>query len=297
METRLPTLSDVARYAGVSYATADRVVNDRGGVAEKSVQRVQDAISALGYVRNIAAANLSQSRTYRFAVVIPAGTNAFFVRMREILEAERARLLPDRVDLWLEAVTAFDTDALCACLDRVRAAGADGVALVGMADRQVARKIADIREAGIAVLTLVSDVPGSVRDHYIGIDNRVAGRMAARMIGLAHGSRPGRVLPIVGSLAAPDHAARLAGLRETLGDCFPSISVATKSKVGMNTRSSRRACESGCHKPGISRHSTAPEPAMPGCSASWTGGPGAPNAPSSSCMNLFRDPAGRWSAN
>lgn len=226
MDKRLPTLSDVARHAGVSYATADRVVNDRGGVAEKSVQRVQAAIAALGYVRNIAAANLSQSRTYRFAVVIPAGTNAFFARMRDILEAERARLLPDRVDLWLEAVTAFDTDALCACLDRVRAAGMDGVALVGMADQRVAQKIAELRAAGVAVLTLVSDVPGSARDYYIGIDNHVAGQMAARMIGLAHGGHTGRVLPIVGSLAAPDHAARLAGLRETLGNSFPGLSVA-----------------------------------------------------------------------
>lgn len=226
MDQHLPTLSDVARRAGVSYATADRVVNDRGGVAEKSAKRVREAIEMLGYVRNVAAANLSQRRTYRFAAVIPVGTNAFFGRMRAILEAERARLLPDRVDLSIEEIAAFDPDSLCFCLDELFADGVDGIAMVGMEDSRVAQKIDELHEAGVAVLTLVSDVPGSVRDHYIGIDNRVAGRTAARMIGLAHGGRPGRVLPIVGSLSAPDHADRLAGLRETLSECFAEIAIA-----------------------------------------------------------------------
>ncbi len=31
---RKPTLHDVARTAGVSYATADRVLNERGGVLD-----------------------------------------------------------------------------------------------------------------------------------------------------------------------------------------------------------------------------------------------------------------------
>ena len=33
-----PTLQDVARAAGLSYATVDRVLNDRGGVAQKSIR-------------------------------------------------------------------------------------------------------------------------------------------------------------------------------------------------------------------------------------------------------------------
>ena len=109
MQGRLPTLSDVARRAGVSYATVDRVVNDRGGVADKSVKRVREAIDELGYVRNVAAANLSQSRTYRFAAIIPTGTNQFFQQLRAILEAERIRLLADRINLRIEGIAAFET--------------------------------------------------------------------------------------------------------------------------------------------------------------------------------------------
>ena len=226
MQGRLPTLSDVARRAGVSYATVDRVVNDRGGVADKSVKRVREAIDELGYVRNVAAANLSQSRTYRFAAIIPTGTNQFFQQLRAILEAERIRLLADRINLRIEGIAAFDGQALCECLDMLARTGIDGVALVGTDDDIVARKIAELRAAGIAVLTLVSDAPNAPRDAYFGIDNRVAGQTAGRLIGLCHGGSGGRVLPIVGALSAPDHAERLEGMRETVTALYPDLAIA-----------------------------------------------------------------------
>ena len=46
----VPTLSDVARMAGVSLATADRVVNRRAGVRPATIARVEAAVAALGFV-------------------------------------------------------------------------------------------------------------------------------------------------------------------------------------------------------------------------------------------------------
>ena len=43
------TLQDVARTAGVSLATVDRVVNRRDGVRGKTVARVEAALAKLGY--------------------------------------------------------------------------------------------------------------------------------------------------------------------------------------------------------------------------------------------------------
>ena len=226
MEKRVPTLSDVARQAGVSYATADRVVNGRGGVAQKSAIRVREAIAALGYVRNIAAANLAQRRTYRFVALLPSGPNAFFARMRAILDEARAALRQDRVDLRILDVAAFDPKALAGRLAELRAEEVDGVALVGSDDAQVAEAMSRLRAGGVAVLTLVSDVPGASRDGYVGIDNVMAGRTAGRMVALAHGGRAGRVLPVVGALSARDHAERLNGLRDTLGRHFPGLALA-----------------------------------------------------------------------
>ncbi|SPJ24861.1 LacI family DNA-binding transcriptional regulator [Palleronia abyssalis] len=220
MDRRMPTLSDVAQRARVSYATADRVVNARGGVSAKSVDRVRAAIEDLGYVRNVAAANLSQRKLYRFAVVLPAGSNAFFARVRALFVEAAERLRPDRVVLRVEDVEAFDPRALCARLELLAEDGVDGIALVGSDDAQVTAAIDGLRDRGISVVTLVSDVPGSGRDVYVGIDNRTAGRTAGRLITLAHAGGGGAVLPVVGALSAPDHAERVAGLRDVLDGFF-----------------------------------------------------------------------------
>ena len=45
-----PTVHDIARRAGVSLATVDRVLNARPGVRAKTVARVQAAVASLGYV-------------------------------------------------------------------------------------------------------------------------------------------------------------------------------------------------------------------------------------------------------
>ena len=72
-----PTVNDIAREAGVSLATVDRVLNARPGVRDKTIRAVNDAITKLGYVRDLTAANLARSRTYRMAVVLPDTESQF----------------------------------------------------------------------------------------------------------------------------------------------------------------------------------------------------------------------------
>ena len=213
---RAPTLVDVATRAGVSYATVDRVVNGRGSVAEKSRASVLQAVADLGYIRNVAAANLAQRRIYRFCFIIPEGTNAFFDRVCDIVRAMHPSAGTDPVQLVIERVAAFDPAALAACLTALAERPFDGVALVGLSDAGVDDAIGALRDKGVAVLTMISDMPTPARDAYVGIDNVTAGRTAGALIVLSHGGRAGRVLPIVGALSARDHADRLAGLRETL---------------------------------------------------------------------------------
>lgn len=60
-----PTLSDVASLAGVSRATASRVINDVPAVSPEARRRVKRAVATLGYVPNSAAAALARRRRPR----------------------------------------------------------------------------------------------------------------------------------------------------------------------------------------------------------------------------------------
>ncbi len=59
----------------------------------------------------------------------------------------------------------------------------DGVAVVALDHQSVRAAIDDLVASGVFVVTLVSDVPGSRRHHYVGIDNVAAGRTAATLVG------------------------------------------------------------------------------------------------------------------
>ncbi|ALN71816.1 LacI family DNA-binding transcriptional regulator [Aureimonas sp. AU20] len=228
---RSPTLHDVARSAGVSYSTADRVLNGRGGVAEKSALRVRHAIEALGYVRDIHAANLSRRRSYRFRFFLPRGDHGFFSVLRETLEREAGARAAERLDVTCRDVPALDAKALAEELSRIEAGDCDCAAVVGADSPYLTAAIARLRSIGVPVVTLVSDTADEVRSLYVGINNRMAGRTAGRLMRMAHRARAGRILIVLGSLSARDHRDRLEGAREIMQapgsklDLLPPIEV------------------------------------------------------------------------
>ncbi len=212
---RKPTLMDVAAAAGVSYATADRVLNKRGGVAEKSVRRVREAIEQLGYKRDVTAANLARGRSYDFTFLIPTQAGAFFDELRLAALDEAQKRLSERVSITLLDVPAFDPDRLADALETCMVRPLSGVCLVAINSPRVRAAVNALRAKGVVVVTLVADIQADHRDAYIGLDNTAAGRTAGRVMALAHRSG-GTVLPIAGSLSAVDHAQRYAGFMERM---------------------------------------------------------------------------------
>ncbi|MDS9468731.1 LacI family DNA-binding transcriptional regulator [Paracoccus sp. MBLB3053] len=213
-----PTLHDVARAAGVSYSTADRVVNHRGGVAEKSVLRVRKAIEDLCYQRDIHAANLSRRRSYAFRFYLPRGDHGFFSVLREAVEAQARQRLAERIRISIHDVPPLDAAALASELSGLRKGDCDCVAIIGSDAAALCAEVARLEALGIAVVTLVSDAASDARSVYVGIDNVAAGCTAGRLLRLAHGRGPGLVLPILGSLASRDHRERLIGARDVLAE-------------------------------------------------------------------------------
>ncbi|MDT1064070.1 LacI family DNA-binding transcriptional regulator [Paracoccus sp. CPCC 101403] len=213
-----PTLHDVARAAGVSYSTADRVLNRRGGVAEKSILRVQRAIEELGYQRDIHAANLSRRRSYDFRFYLPFGDHGFFSVLRRAVEGQIQQRLAERVQITVHDVPPLDADALAAELSRIGAGECDCVGIIGSDSAALTLAVERLEGIGIPVVTLVSDAAIDARSLYVGIDNVAAGRTAGRLLRFAHGRGSGRVLPILGKLDSRDHRDRLSGAREVLAE-------------------------------------------------------------------------------
>lgn len=216
------TLQDVAKTAGVSLATVDRVLNRRPGVHAETAERVQQAITQLKYRPDRFAARLARGREHRFQYLLPTGSNAFMEALAERVRVTAEYVADERVRIGVTHVDVFDGDVLAVALDRLQGE-VDGVAVVALDHPSVREAIDELVATGVTVVTLVSDAPRSRRSHYIGIDNAAAGRTAASLLGRFVAGRPGKVGLIAGSMALRDHIERQIGFEQVIARDFPSL--------------------------------------------------------------------------
>ena len=216
------TLRDIARQAGVSLATVDRVLHNRPGVRPDTVRRVRDAMERHAFRPDVAASELARARFRRFAVVMPSGANPFMQQIEAQFRELSAWLSARRLAVETVFTDVFDPAMLSAQLEAL-AGEVDGVAVVALDHPGVRAAINDLVDAGTTVVTLVSDVPSSRRHHYIGIDNIAAGRTAGALVGRFNGGRAGAVAIVAGSQGLRDHAERIFGFTQVVSSEYPHL--------------------------------------------------------------------------
>jgi LacI family transcriptional regulator len=113
-----PTVHDIASVAGVSLATVDRVLNNRPGVRRQTIEKVEGAIKHLGYVRDVAAANLAKRRVYPLVFIVPGGPNSFMRNLEAEVRAAAERSAIERTSIRIETVPPLDPLALARTLSR-----------------------------------------------------------------------------------------------------------------------------------------------------------------------------------
>jgi LacI family transcriptional regulator len=219
-----PTVIDIAREAGVSLATVDRVLNARPGVRAQTIGAVNDAIARLGYVRDQAAANLARSRSYRMVLVLPDSDSQFVQTLAQSLAEAAQQAAPTRTEARLLRFPAEDMHALAALLADLPEDTA-GVALMAPETPVVRDAVRSLRARGIPVVAMVSDLPNTERDHFVGINGVAAGRTAGVLMGRFLGPGPAQVIVIGQSMLLRDSIDRRRGFDAVMQAEFPQAEV------------------------------------------------------------------------
>ncbi len=214
------TMREIAREAGVSVATLDRVLHGRSGVREETARRVREAIAR----RSGPGAKFESARSMKLALVMPEGANVFMQMIRDHVGEMSNWLVARKVSVETVVTDVFNAQRLADSLDSLQGRF-DGVAVVALDHQSVRAAIDDLVASGMFVVTLVSDVPGSRRHRYIGIDNVAAGRTAGALVGRLARQPAGRVGVIAGSQLLRDHAERIFGFQQVMGLEFSQYTV------------------------------------------------------------------------
>jgi len=224
MTHRFP-LKEIARQSGLGTATVDRVINHRAHVSPQTRARVLAAIDELSRQE----AQLSaRGRRMFFDFVIEAPTR-FSREVRAAVEA----ILPEvtsavcRPRFLMQEV--MNPDEVSTALRRIVKRGSQGVCLKAR-DLPAIRESVDLLvNAGIPVVTLVTDLTGSARLAYVGLDNQTAGRTAAYLMGQMLGTRAGSVLTTTSNTRFLGEEERQTAFTQSLASLCPNLRIVDAS--------------------------------------------------------------------
>ncbi|BBH65872.1 DNA-binding protein [Actinoplanes sp. OR16] len=178
-------IREIAAAAGLSQATVDRVLHNRGGVRESTVRQVHQAIAELDRQQS------QSGRTFVVDVVLST-SRAYGAAVRAALDAELAEV-PVTVRPRL-AVTTEPAD-LVQALDRVGRSRSHGLIVLAPPTDEVADAVARL---GVPVVTLNADLPAGKRIAHVGVDYFDSGAAAAYLVERFFAERAGDVLLING---------------------------------------------------------------------------------------------------
>lgn len=218
-----PTIQEIAATAGVSTATVDRVLNNRTGVRQKTIEKVHSAILRLDYKPYSIPPKDTKCRLYRFLFVIRKGQNTFMYEIGEEIENLAKKLKNENIHIEKRIVDSVDGVEAANVISEISPKDWDGIAVLVPDLPLVRQAISDCTSRGIKVVTLVSDLPSSMRSYFIGIDNVSAGRTAGRLIGRFTCRKKGKLAFILASKFLRDHIERWMGCEQVIITDFPHL--------------------------------------------------------------------------
>ena len=216
-------IADVAREADVSTATVDRVLNKRAGVRAVTSDRVWTAIARLQRGPE-GAPNLHVVPTpLTMDFVIPHGAGPTFDE--NLQEAVRATAAARGATLRWHRFESFNPGALAELVMEIGRRGTDGIAIHALEHPLVREAVDRVTANGTPVIAFLSDLVGSQRLAYVGMDNRAGGRTSGYLLGRFLPKAKGKVALLAGSHMYRAHDEREMGFRGVCREYFPWLEV------------------------------------------------------------------------
>lgn len=193
------TLHDVARAAGVSKSSVSRILDERLPKTDNATAtRVREVAEKLGYVRDLAAANLRRGSTGQIGVIVPRLTDTVMAMLYEAL----ARAAAQNGQFAIVATTDDNPDAGRAAAEALIRRGVDGLILsTARTDNHFSDELRTRGVPFVLALRRNGQSPAAIGDDLLG------GYLATRhLLDLGHRR--------IGLITGPDYATSAQGRRE-----------------------------------------------------------------------------------
>ena len=180
---RKVTINDVAKAAGVSKGTVDRVLHDRGEVSRKSREKVLRVIEELGFKPNLYASLLaSQKERVIFCLIPECSPGEFWsLALKGIMEASEN---VSRYGIVVKCVRfdQYSVDSFRTACESVLSSNVSGVLLAPMFRDEALRFVSSLSASGIPFMFLDSKVDETDYLAYFGMPMFESGYLCADIL-------------------------------------------------------------------------------------------------------------------
>jgi LacI family transcriptional regulator len=214
------TIADIAAKANVSTATVDRVLNNRAGASAANRVRVLRAARELQYLPTDGATVLP-NRPARLEFLMPRKRQGFLKDVADRIDSFAATL-PLVASCVVHDVPDLSPQAFAAAITRIDI-DTQGVGVVAVDHPLTRLAVQDLVHSGVKVVTFGSDLVATNRSAYVGLDDHIAGRTAALVMGRMSRGRSGKIGLFVGQRAFQGQRARELGFVSLMSQEYPSL--------------------------------------------------------------------------
>jgi len=215
------SIKQIATQAGVSKATVDRVLHQRGSVHHQTQRRIEQALKELEAQEQ---SGLAVGRSIHVDVILHT-PKRFSDAVQAAFVAQLGSLAPYRIFARFHLFEEIEPLAMAEVIQRCAVRGTQGIVLKAADEPAVNLAVGKVAALGVPVVTLVTDLPNSERVGYVGMDNRTAGQTAAYLLSRWLAPTPRTVAVVLSSELFRGEEEREMGFRMWLRNRAPHLQV------------------------------------------------------------------------
>lgn len=223
-----PTIKDVAKLAGVSIGTVDRVLHNRGKVSERNLRAVQQAITSLNYHPSQVARALSiQKKGLKIGASFPFVEHDFWTDACSGIEEAGNHLLKFGIEVIIDKYYSYDINEQKKSIERLLSYNVNGIAMTPSSDS--ASMLNNLLGNDYPYCTVIDDCPNSHRLFHVGPNDYALGALMGKLALLY---RPDAKIAIIApNISLVGTSQRISGFKDKLSELNQSERLITIEKV------------------------------------------------------------------
>ena len=179
------TIKDIAKLAGVSPGTVDRVIHNRGKVSADKKARINEVLDRLDYQPNVIAKTLKNNKRKLIAVLMPdPEVDEYWFRAQKGIDKAIKEFGAFNLAVDKFFFDPKDPQSFVSFTDEIRNKPYDGVLVVPMFSTEAENLLFDCASKKIPVVSFNTRHKGDI-SYFIGQDLRQSGRLAGNLISLS----------------------------------------------------------------------------------------------------------------